>query len=79
MWWILIILITVNVYFKVYVSVQDMADTEAVNGATESQLPSEQALQMEEDERREEEERKKSREPPIVFKDAYDVIFKYIH
>ncbi|KAK9703049.1 PPPDE putative peptidase domain [Popillia japonica] len=58
---------------EVYVSVQDMADTEAVNGATESQLPSEQALQMEEDERREEEERKKSREPPIVFKDAYDI------
>ncbi|KAI4456795.1 desumoylating isopeptidase [Holotrichia oblita] len=58
---------------EVYVSVQDMADADAVNGATETQLPSEQALQMEEDERREEEERKKSREPPIVFKDAYDI------
>lgn len=56
-----------------YVSVQDMADAEAVNGAEETQLPSEQVLQMEEEERREEEERKKSREPPIVFKDVFDV------
>lgn len=54
-----------------------MADTDAVNGATETQLPSEQVLQMEEDERREEEERKKSREPPIVFKEAYDVILPF--
>ncbi|GJQ72124.1 hypothetical protein Trydic_g3219 [Trypoxylus dichotomus] len=58
---------------EVYVSVQDMADTETVNGATESQLPSEQALQMEEDERREEEERKKAREPPIVYRDTLDI------
>lgn len=49
-----------------------MAETEALNGA-ESQLPSEQAMALEEEERREEEERKKAREPPIVYKDAIDV------
>lgn len=49
-----------------------MAETEAVNGA-EGQLPSEQAIALEEEERREEEERKKAREPPIVYKDAVDV------
>lgn len=49
-----------------------MADTETVNGAAE-QLPSEQALALEEAEKREEEERKKNREPPIVYKDLLDV------
>ncbi|XP_060522161.1 uncharacterized protein LOC132699459 isoform X2 [Cylas formicarius] len=50
-----------------------MADTEAVNGTAEGPLPSEQALAMEEEERREEEEKKKARDPPIVYKDLYDV------
>lgn len=49
-----------------------MAETEALNGA-ENQLPSEQAMALEEEERREEEERKKAREPPIVYKDVIDV------
>lgn len=49
-----------------------MADAEAVNGS-ETQLPSDEALALEEEERREEEERKKSREPPVVYKDALDV------
>ncbi|XP_072378155.1 uncharacterized protein [Diabrotica undecimpunctata] len=48
-----------------------MADTEAVNGQT--QLPSDQALAMEEEERREEEAKKKARDPPIVYKDIIDV------
>lgn len=48
-----------------------MADTEAVNG--QAQLPSDQALAMEEEERREEEAKKKARDPPVVFKDVIDV------
>lgn len=54
-----------------------MADTETLNGA-ESQLPSEQAMALEEQERREDEERKKAREPPIVYKEGIDVISVYI-
>ncbi|XP_030746960.1 uncharacterized protein LOC115875603 isoform X1 [Sitophilus oryzae] len=50
-----------------------MADTAAVNGSSESTLPSEQALAIEEEERKEEEEKKKAREPPIVYKDLIDV------
>lgn len=38
-----------------------------------SQLPSEQAMAMEEEERREIEAKKKLREPPIVYKDIIDV------
>lgn len=49
-----------------------MADMEAVNGE-EAQLPSDQALALEEEERKEEEEKKKAREPPIVYKDLIDV------
>lgn len=50
-----------------------MADTEQpINGA-DTQLPSEQVIDMEEQERKEEEERKKNREPPIVYKDIVDV------
>lgn len=49
-----------------------MADTEAINGE-EAQLPSDQALALEEEERREEEEKKKARDPPIVYKDLIDV------
>lgn len=54
-----------------------MADTEAVNGGAEEQLPSEQALALEEAEKREEEERKRNREPPIVYKDLLDVSCNY--
>lgn len=46
-------------------------DTETVNGNQE--LPSDQALSMEEEEKREMEEKKKAREPPIVYKDLIDV------
>lgn len=53
-----------------------MAETEALNGA-ETQLPSDQAMALEEEERREEEERKKAREPPVVYKDAVDVKSEY--
>ncbi|KAG5885932.1 hypothetical protein JTB14_010961 [Gonioctena quinquepunctata] len=48
-----------------------MADTETLNG--ESQLPSDQAIAMEEEERKEEEAKKKARDPPIVYKDLIDV------
>lgn len=51
-----------------------MAEAETLNGA-ESQLPTEQAMALEEEERREEEERKKAREPPIVYKENIDVSF----
>lgn len=50
-----------------------MAETE-VNGA-ETRLPSEQAFDLEEEERREDEEKKKSREPPIVYKELFDVLY----
>lgn len=51
-----------------------MAEAETINGAgAESQLPTEQAMALEEEERREDEERKKAREPPIVYKDTIDV------
>uniref|UniRef100_V5GPH0 Desumoylating isopeptidase n=1 Tax=Anoplophora glabripennis TaxID=217634 RepID=V5GPH0_ANOGL len=49
-----------------------MADIETVNGE-EAQLPSDQALALEEEERREEEEKKKARDPPIVYKELIDV------
>ncbi|XP_074036198.1 uncharacterized protein isoform X2 [Leptinotarsa decemlineata] len=48
-----------------------MADTETLNGAT--QLPSDEAIAMEEEERKEEEAKKKARDPPIVYKDLIDV------
>lgn len=47
------------------------AETEIVNGNQE--LPSDQALSLEEEEKRELEEKKRSREPPIVYKDLIDV------
>lgn len=50
-----------------------MEDTETVNGSAETQLPSEQAMQIEAEERLEEEERKKSRDPPVIFKDLLDI------
>lgn len=51
-----------------------MADTEAaINGSSETPLPSEQAIALEEEEKREEEAKKKARDPPIVYKDAIDV------
>ncbi|KAJ8923017.1 hypothetical protein NQ315_001565 [Exocentrus adspersus] len=49
-----------------------MADTEALNG-DEAQLPSDQALALEEEEKRDDEEKKKARDPPIVYKDLIDV------
>lgn len=51
----------------------NMAETEAINGGAETQLPSEQAIAFEEEERKEEEEWKKAREPPIIYKDVVDV------
>ncbi|XP_071052282.1 uncharacterized protein [Onthophagus taurus] len=59
---------------EVHTFVEEMADTEAVNGSgVEQQLPSERAMELEEEERQQEEERKKAREPPIVFKDVLDI------
>lgn len=52
--------------------VQMAESVETLNGA-EAQLPSEQALALEEEERREREEKKKSRDPPVVYKDLIDV------
>lgn len=52
--------------------IQMAESVETLNGA-EAQLPSEQALALEEEERREREEKKKSRDPPIVYKDLIDV------
>lgn len=49
-----------------------MADTEAVNGASQ-QLSADDAIALEEAEKLEEEEKKRNREPPIVYKDLLDV------
>lgn len=53
-----------------------MADTEAVNG--NQQLPTDEAIALDEEaEKREEEEKKKNREPPIIYKDLLDVSLPY--
>lgn len=50
-----------------------MSEVQSTNGDVRDLLPSDRVLQMEAEERQELEERKRHRDPPIVFKDTYDM------